>query len=214
MRNFSNIDRYLDMLEGDIYPEPDLPQHEDITGKVFQNYIIPNKQALGKVLDVGCGQGLALKRFKSLGIDTIGITLGKEDYEACLRQGYHVKLMDQSFLDFPDETFDLVYARHVLEHSIFPLVTLFEFNRVLRKGGFLYVEVPRAESGYTKNPNHYSVFGKMSWRHLLNKSGLAIIHNITINFDLIDGEVDEYWGWWLQKWEDFPLKSKNNGNHD
>lgn len=199
MRDYLQIDRYLDQFMQDIYPEPDMPQHEDITEKVFQTFLVPNKEVFKQVLDVGCGRGIALKRFRSLGIPAVGITLGNEDYQECLNQNFDVRLLDQSFLDFSPGTFELVYARHVLEHSPFPLVTLFGFNRVLTSNGYMYVEVPWAESIHTTNPNHYSLFGKKSWRQLFGKSGFSILNDITINFDLVTGQKDEYWGWWLQK---------------
>lgn len=206
MRNYENIDRYLDLLQHDVYPEPESTNHDEITQRVFELFIIPNKKEIRRALDVGCGQGVALKRFSSLDIDTVGITLGREDYKACSACGYHVSLMDQSFIDQPDHSFDLVYARHVLEHSPFPLLTLFEFNRVLTAGGFLYVEVPQAESIHCSNPNHYSMLGKMSLVHLFKKSCFTCMKDLRINFNLQDGKPDEYWGWWLKKNEDLPCQ--------
>lgn len=205
MRNYEQIDKYLDLLKGDVYPEPESSNHDEITQKVFDLFIVPNKKDIKRALDVGCGQGVALKRFLSLNIDAIGITLSREDYDACLGHGFHVALMDQSFIDQPDHSFDLVYVRHVLEHSPFPLLTLFEFNRVLTPGGFLYVEVPQAESIHCANPNHYSMLGKMSLAHLFKKSCLTCINDLRINFKLHDGTPDEYWGWWLKKNDDLPL---------
>jgi hypothetical protein len=32
--------------------------------------------------------------------------------------------MDQSFFDFPDATFDPIWARHIVEHGYLPLFTL------------------------------------------------------------------------------------------
>ena len=212
MRNYANINRYLDMLNRDVYPETEMRQHEEITENIFNNFIKPNKQIFNLILDVGCGQGIALKRFKSLNIKAIGITIGKEDYDACLRKGFEVKIMDQSFLDFPDNQFDLVYARHVLEHSPFPLLTLFEFNRVLKINGLLYVEVPWAESIHTTNPNHYSMLGRMSWEHLFKKSMFVILKEIKMNFNPINGEPDEYWGWWLGKTLDLNTQNPNRPN--
>lgn len=208
MRNYTNINRYLDILNRDVYPETEMNQHRKITESIFDNFIKPNKHIFNFVLDVGCGQGIALKHFKSLNIKAVGITIGKEDYDACLRKGFEVKIMDQSFLDFPDSQFDLVYARHVLEHSPFPLLTLFEFNRVLRNNGLLYVEVPWAESIHTTNPNHYSMLGKMSWRHIFKKAQFTILNEIKMNFNLVSGELDEYWGWWLIKSCDLTCKSQ------
>ena len=121
MRDFSRLNKYLDFLEAEIYPEPSMPQHDDITEKVFRNFIIPHKAQIKRALDVGCGNGIALQRFRSLSIQATRITLGEDDYTICRNLGYDVKQMDQSFLRFPDKQFDLVYARHVLEHSSFPL---------------------------------------------------------------------------------------------
>lgn len=202
MRNYQKMEQYLDWLMQDIYPEPPMPQHEDITENVFQTFIVPNINQFNRVLDVGCGCGIALKRFKALGISAVGITLGESDYRECLQQNFEVRLMDQSFLDFSAWEFDLVYARHVLEHSPFPLITLLEFNRVLKTDGYTYVELPWAESIHTSNTNHYSLFGKKSWCHLFGKSGFSILNNVTADFNLINGRKDEYWGWWLQKTRD------------
>ena len=200
------MEQYLDWLIQDIYPELPMPQHEDITENVFQTFIVPNKKQFNHVLDVGCGSGIALKRFKALGISAVGITLGESDYRECLQQNFEVRLMDQSFLDFSTQEFDLVYARHVLEHSPFPLITLLEFNRVLKLNGYAYVELPWAESIHTANANHYSLFGKKSWYHLFEKAGFAVLNNVTADFKLNNGQKDEYWGWWLQKTKDVPQK--------
>lgn len=43
---------------------------------------------------------------------------------------------------FPNENFDVIYSRHVLEHLMDPMSTLIEANRILKKGGILFIEVP------------------------------------------------------------------------
>ena len=73
------------------------------------------------------------------------------------QRGFDVSLGDQSFLDFPDRHFGLAWSRHCLEHSPMPLLTLFEYNRVLRDDGFVYVEVPQPDSIHLGTPNHYSL---------------------------------------------------------
>ena len=209
MRNYERLDQYLDLLKRDVYPEAETSSHDEITQKVFDLFIVPHGQIIQSALDVGCGQGVALKRFSSLGIDAVGITLSREDHDFCLNRGFRVALMDQSFLEHPGRSFDLVYARHVLEHSPFPVLTLFEFNRVLKPYGFLYVEVPQAESIHCANPNHYSMLGKRSLTQLFKRARFAYVKDLKINFALPDGTPDEYWGWWLRKEEDLAPASEN-----
>ena len=97
-----------------------------------------------KILDIGCGQGVALEIFKKHGFAPIGITLNKEDVAICQQKGYQVYQMDQSFLEFADNYFDFVWCRHCLEHSIFPYFTLQEIYRVIKPEGYLYQDLRSA----------------------------------------------------------------------
>jgi len=115
--------------------------------------------------------------------------------QICRGKGHAVQKMDQSFLDFPDESFDFIWARHVIEHSIFPYFTLTEFARVLATGGMLYLEVPAPETSchHETNPNHYSVLGSGAWTSLLERAGFAISEDVKFAFTTGMGP-DEYWG--------------------
>lgn len=151
-----------------------------------------------KVLDVGCGQGPAAKWFVQHGCEYRGVTLSEEEVVSGRSNGLQIDIMDQSFLDYPDQSFDLVWARHVLEHSPFPLFTLEGFRRVLKPGGLLYVEVPAPDtaSHHEKNPNHYSVFCKASWQALLDRSGFGLVAGKDYFLDGPNGS-DQYWGFYL-----------------
>lgn len=134
---------FIGSVQHQAYPEPPNAVHLHVTSLAInhlcQMFQVP-KGAL--VLDIGCGQGLALKLFEELGYRPVGITLNQEDVQVCRQHGFTVAVMDQSFLDFPDTCFDLLWARHVVEHSLFPYFTLAEFRRVIKEGGILYLEVP------------------------------------------------------------------------
>lgn len=203
--NYNKLGAYLEKLKNEIYPEPESELHNDLTQKAIELFVEPAKKDIRNVLDVGCGQGIALKRFYDLEIDTVGITLGHEDFKVCIEKGYDVRIMDQSFLDFESNTFDLVWARHCIEHSVMPLITLFEFNRVLKKGKYLYLEMPQAESIHVNNPNHYSLLGAKGWKHLLTKASFEVIKDGRFNFNLIDGTPDEYMIFWSRKIEDVSM---------
>jgi SAM-dependent methyltransferase len=188
---------FIDNIESETYPEAPSTIHSEITGQVL-DIILPkyqiNKNA--RILDIGCGQGPALNILRDKGyFSAFGITLNDEDVRVCCQNGHDVRKMDQSFLEFTDGYFDFVWARHVIEHSIFPYFTLSEFARVLKPGGILYLEVPAPETSchHETNPNHYSVLGLGAWNSLLKRTGLKVLEDAKFAFTTGMGP-DEYWG--------------------
>jgi SAM-dependent methyltransferase len=191
---YRRLDAFLQTLHRDIYPEPPSQLHTTLTRDMFARLTAKYALAPGaKVLDVGCGQGVALEIFSQAGLDAVGITLG-DDVEACRAKGLNVVEMDLAFLDFPDASFDMVWCRHALEHSVFPLFTLAEMSRVLKPGGVLYVEVPAPDTSchHQRNPNHYSVLGKSMWIELIRRVGFSAIEVLDIGFTVPAGP-DTYW---------------------
>ena len=91
-----------------------------------------------RVLEVGSGLGLLAAAVASASDDVrvVGVEVSAEQIAAAAagprvtyRQG------DAHALDFPDSSFDLVYARYLLEHVARPDVVLQEMRRVVRPGG-------------------------------------------------------------------------------
>ena len=93
-----------------------------------------------RVLVVGAGKGhevLALSRVFP------NIKAIEPDYESVAEEAMpSVERGDATGLDFPDESFDLVYCYHVLEHIPEYDSALAEIRRVLKRGGVLYLGVP------------------------------------------------------------------------
>ncbi|THD78779.1 MAG: class I SAM-dependent methyltransferase [Phenylobacterium sp.] len=195
LERYRRLDAFLEKLRGDIYPEPPTDLHTELTRRMFANLakVRPPPDG-GAVLDVGCGQGVALELFKAAGLDAVGVTLGP-DAEVCRAKGLNIVEMDLSFLDFEDDRFDLVWCRHALEHSVFPFFTLSEMHRVLKPGGVLYMEAPAPDTApaHQANPNHYSVLGKSMWIELIRRTGFVDIISIDIGFETRAGP-DTYWG--------------------
>ncbi|SRR3989339_1018990 len=50
---------------------------------------------------------------------------------------------------FPDNSFDLVEAFHVLEHLDKPFLVMKEMHRILKPGGTLHLKVPHFSRGFT-----------------------------------------------------------------
>ncbi|MBI2353843.1 MAG: class I SAM-dependent methyltransferase [Deltaproteobacteria bacterium] len=195
--------QFLEQVETETYPETPMNIHSEITELALQrlNDLYPLRAGV-KILDVGCGQGPALSYFQDSGAQTIGITLNQTDVDVCCSKGFDVRKMDQSFLDFEPQSFDIVWARHVIEHSVMPLFTLREFHRVLKPGGMLYLEVPGTDTaaGHAWNKNHYSVFSKSSWLALLAKGGFECTDGKEYLMTIGDNAgSDTYWGFYCRK---------------
>jgi SAM-dependent methyltransferase len=200
LAKYARLEAFCKKLWSDVYPETPTNLHADITARVWARVKETWPIAPGaKVLDIGCGQGVALKHFAADRLDAIGIAIG-EDVNICRAQGFNAVEMDLTFLEFPDETFDLVWCRHVLEHSIMPFFTLAEIFRVLKPGGVVYIEVPCPDTvaGHELNKNHYSVFGLRMLRDLIERSGFVDISHFDIGFQLKMGP-DKYWGFIQRK---------------
>lgn len=190
---------FLRSQESDIYEEPPGEPNLSITRTVIHSLDQSGFLAKGaRILDVGCGQGWALKLFGKLGYQAVGITLGP-DYDVCKAAGYDVRPMNLHDIDFPDARFDLVWCRHALEHSIFPLFTLHEMKRVAVPGGLIYVEVPAPNTAchHEKNPNHYSMFEKIVWHELFKKANLDLFKTLDLKVVVPDGP-DLYWAFFLR----------------
>jgi SAM-dependent methyltransferase len=200
MRDYSRFDCFLNDRAGDVYPEVPSEPHLSITQSTIEDLhrdgLIGRDQ---RVLDVGCGQGIALEIFRQFGLRAVGVTLGP-DFATCRAKGFEVYQMDQNFMDFADDEFDFLWCRHVLEHSVAPLFTLAEYHRVTKPDGLVYIEVPAPDTSahHENNPNHYSVFPASSWLALFSRVGFVLERSIAINFTVPCGP-DTYWSYLLRR---------------
>jgi SAM-dependent methyltransferase len=96
-----------------------------------------------KVLDVGCGTGNYLVRFRDMGLDAHGIEPAPGMIEAAKRLDPTLDIQrgTATSLPFPDATFDFVLAIEVFRylHLEDTRAGLREMFRVLRPGGKLFV---------------------------------------------------------------------------
>jgi len=203
MTDYSQFEKHIETLKKSVYTEPRWPYHEKMMDTVFGNFV--KNGSFQNVLDVGFGTGYSLDKFRGLGIKATGITLDPKELQTAAFIGHDVKMMDMNFLDFPDSSFDLVWCRHSLEHSIMPLIALMEFRRVMTPEGRLYVEVPSDNVVHMENANHYSLFSDAAWQAMFRKTGFFLMFRgqlaVTIKAkeERINGYYDIYWQYWLLK---------------
>ena len=166
MRDYSHFDQYINELLDDIYPQPDSPGHIDMARHVVVEWV--SKLEINTVLDVGCGEAFCQELFEPLGFEYLGICLG-EDYYNAKNKGKTVEQVDFNFLPYKDESFDLVWSRHSLEHSPMPLFTLFEWHRVAKN--YLCLILPQPKYFSWSCPNHYGIMALGQARTLLKRAG-------------------------------------------
>ena len=112
-----------------------------------------------KVLEVGVGLGADHQQFAEAGAELYGIDLTEKAVEhtrkrlAYLGLESNLSVGDAEELDFPDESFDLVYSWGVLHHSPNTHKAISEVYRVLRCGGGARIMI------YHK----WSMIGYMLW---------------------------------------------------
>ena len=172
-----------------IYDEGTSQMHEQLTKQVVEQYIDPlNIPKNAVILDMGSGPGYFLDEMKKREYTNVtGIGLSPGDIEICEKKGHTIKKYDISFLPqkdgYYDESVDFIFCRHALEHSPYPIFTLMEYNRVLKQGGKLYIEVPapNCERKHEYNLNHYSILGDQQLAALLQRTGFDV--NIFNNFE-------------------------------
>lgn len=104
----------------------------------------------GRVLEVGCGTGAMTRSLarrthfagKATGVDqsphfVVAARRFAQDEGVTSRVDFHVG--DAHNLDFPDGSFDVVFAHTLISHVTDPLAVLREMVRVLRPGGTLAI---------------------------------------------------------------------------
>lgn len=171
-RDFTHLETNLNSLLMDDYGQPPDAGHTAMIRDVMHNWIV-NVTPCQNVLDVGCGAVcIAEPFFKKMNIEYTGITLGK-DYVIAKGKGKNVFVMDMNFLEFPDSSFDLIWARHVVEHSPMPLLTLMEFHRVAKN--WLCLILPKPDFFGRAALNHYSVLYDDQWEFLLIRAGWHVV---------------------------------------
>lgn len=130
-----------------IYSEKERPYTnypEKLCRYLFQRFGLNKNQ---KLLDLGCGRGEFLRGFAKLGMETEGL-------DGCsgakgLNKGHKVEIADlEGVLPYPDDTFDVIFCKSVIEHFYYPEKIFKEAHRILKPGGKFITMTPDWEAVY------------------------------------------------------------------
>ncbi|MBY0385982.1 class I SAM-dependent methyltransferase, partial [bacterium] len=95
-----------------------------------------------KTLDVGCGNGWSAFLLSQKGAVVTGVDLHAGSFEPPVSAKLNYKQGSATQLPFADKSFDIVTTHECLEHVENPLKALSEFDRVLKKGGYVCIVGP------------------------------------------------------------------------
>lgn len=154
----------------------------------FEYHLPPDRR---KILDIGCGPGLFLKRGMERNWQGVGIEPSKQAAEYAKGLGVNVL---QCFLERADfrqnnDKFDVVHLSEVLEHSAEPLKVCETSYGILSEGGIICVVVPNDynpfqivlsnsmgfERYWLAPPHHINYFTFDSLRALLEQASFKIL---------------------------------------
>ena len=173
------------VLEGRIKNAPD-----EVRGKWFIDHVTKPANEIAdflegtnvsltgaRVLDVGCGDGFidlgVIQKFQpSLLVGTDLFTIDLEDLKKLSLEHLKAPLPDclkfsectETTLPFPDASFDFVISWSVFEHVSDPVAVLREIRRVLRPGGYMFLQIwPLFHS---QRGSHLWEWYPEGWEHL------------------------------------------------
>jgi 2-polyprenyl-3-methyl-5-hydroxy-6-metoxy-1,4-benzoquinol methylase len=114
----------------------------------------------GAVLDIGCGRGHFLNALRQRGWACTGTELSDKAANHA-RETLALDVRVGPFREgmFPDDTFDVVFLWHVLEHIPDTFDALMQVRRLLRTGGMLVVALPNLASWQAR-------LSRYGWFHL------------------------------------------------
>lgn len=117
-----------------------------LVGARHARFLMRQSTSGARVLDVGCGRGVALRALARMGMETHGFERSHDAVRG-IDSRVQVRIADDlPAAGYADDFFDTVIIWHVLEHVRNPREVLLEVFRILKPGGRIIVAVPNYSS--------------------------------------------------------------------
>ncbi|MBD3370664.1 methyltransferase domain-containing protein [Candidatus Fermentibacteria bacterium] len=140
-------------------------------------FLKSNVPGPGRLLEVGCGNGRLLMLARENGWEVRGLELSPFLAES-VRQHLGIEVEVADFMSYqPEEEYDLVVLRHVLEHLPEPLAAMGKIRSLLRSEGNALLEFPNVEGWEPR------------FKHFLHRSG---IRRMKYSPDYVPGHCNEF----------------------
>lgn len=132
-------------------------------------------KANDRVLEIGCGFGVLLKKISSK--RKIGIESNDFAIEECKKRGLLITKLDvDKGLPFKNDSFNTIIMNEVVSHLKKPLFVLKECHRILKNGGKIIITAPvRSIFFHNISETHLTEMTVKEARQLIQKSGFVIL---------------------------------------
>jgi 2-polyprenyl-3-methyl-5-hydroxy-6-metoxy-1,4-benzoquinol methylase len=143
-----------------------------------------------KVLDIGCADGHVLNwfgRVRTHHVETFGVDMNERAVEKAKAQGHQAFAGRFEDVQLPEESFDFIWASHVIEHVPDPKAFAQKAFKLLKPGGIFWFWTPNIESvdakwfrhrhwGGYHFPRHWVFYSPESVKHLAKSTNFEIAH--------------------------------------
>ncbi len=162
----------------------------------YLDYIAQYKKT-GKLLEIGCSLGVALKVAQERGYEVLGLDINKMAAEKAQDLfGFHI--LTESIFNAPIKhgSVDVILLIHILEHIEDPVSFLKQIKLFLKSDGILFIGVPnfdglmaqrkKATWGGLDPMRHLWQFKPTSLEKILNQAGFQVktfILNTNMNYE-------------------------------
>ena len=156
---------YLDV----VYNESDRPltvYPQKLASYLFNRYQLRRGSVL---LDIGCGRGEFLKGFIKCGVKGYAVDQSAAACKYCPQAELRTSNIEEDGIPYPDNFFDVLYSKSVIEHFHRPEKLMLEMYRVLKPGGIAITLCPAWEynfRNYFEDYTHRTPFMRESLRDI------------------------------------------------
>lgn len=154
--------------------------------KSFFDLLISEQKGIGKILDIGCGEGEFLEICQNTGLACFGVDISSYALKKAKSKikGELLQVdVEREKLPYSDNFFEAITSFDLLEHLKDPSLFLTEVRRILKRDGVLFLTTPNGDywpAGFLghfvkDDPTHINIQGKKYWCQYLKKAGFSKI---------------------------------------
>lgn len=193
--NEKSLDKYYSQCNSHFYELSKIPKSDELEDEhkfIFEVISRAAKFKVGKILEIGCGYGYLLKKFKDAKWDTYGIE--PSPYASKVAKSVNEINVSNNYIEnsgYENNSFDVVMLFDVMEHLSDAKLMVNNINKLLKKDGLLIFGTGNINSSnaklngkswsYFSTWEHISFFNEKSSKYLMKKNGFEMLELIRVS---------------------------------